>query len=607
MLENVQRSLDASFVALCNKSLHSDKNYAEAEYDVYNVLAEAYLFFRQARDESTTFLSDKYKEEGLQWHDKRTDETNFRPFVRLVFRLDLPNPTEADRQRWNLTKGSQANRVNDYAAVLKTLDEAWTADADNFRKRSHSALLAVLNKDGIKGMAKAQREKNAASTGPDNEITETPTEVATTKKHLADSALEILSSSTSPLGSAQFPKGHAAQPSDKGLLACVCKFDAKSNSYQIVATSNDPSVLRGIAAARSVHLDNVRSNSVRVLAEVAVTQLFPAQYIPDGDRALLTGKFKDWYHSVYLEQSEKFNKGVSTQRRLVVRGGKDIVLSAQRTGAGVVTLFKPSNESSLLPRASKDEVSLRTQQLRLIEEWVLNGTIAARISKPANKLAKSANGDAHKYHLVVENAAAPVKPNTLYFYDVNRANVNPESAGQVDLDIDRFKAQWSFTTTPQWLVQLRDTVLDNWFQLVGARNKLKREENQLFNVSLSKTTFNLGYEIVEGGQNPSSEVQLATPAMLPASGAVSMMMFAKDLAPVLYNLADITINGDVTIEGDSAVMIIRFSTELGAYTIAVPTISKIEAAASARGKKAVIWQRNPKWFSSYAARGGNNA
>ena len=119
---------------------------------------------------------------------------------------------------------------------------------------------------------------------------------------------------------------------------------------------------------------------------------------------------------------------------------------------------------------------------------------------------------------------------------------------------------------------LQRECLDKWFEHAASNKKLKRAENSLLAITVSKQAFTVGYEIDERGKHPSTTVQLPSAAKL--SSPQNFMAFAKDLAPVLNNLTALSLVGDIKFSGDASIMLVEFNTELGSYTIAVPTIEQ---------------------------------
>ena len=592
--------IDAVFHKLQASGASCDANYSKAEHAIYEVLVKTYIFYQQQRNDPN-YLAKKYKADGITWGETG-NRVNFRPLVRLIFRLDVKNASAAEKSRQTLTIGSQRNRISDYTNVLEMFDDEWTARPDDFKTGVHGKLMGLIQERSIQSLANARREENRIIKGKNKP--EDSAEIEETQQVLATLAMADVKNKTAAIGTVKMGKLSEMNVDADGLAACICRYNAATNSYEILATSSDASAMRTIAVGDSMHIDTISSRALRTISEVVATQSFPSKHIPSGNRQKLTGALASWYKSVYLEQSNKAKKStkvikdadgttkkvqqaVTTNRRLLVRGKTSILLSAQRTDASVVTILRPSQ--NINPSAT-DDVSMRSDNLRLVEEWIENGTIAARKSTPADRLGAPIAGTKAKYALTVDNKHAKTAPRYIHFEDIHRAAVRKATLGQVDINTGKFIADWSFSCKRDWLMKLRRECLDEWFEMAASGKKLKRTENSLLELEISKQAFKVGYEIDTVGQNPTSKIALSAPATLKSTA--KFMLFAKDVAPILHNLTELTLTSDVKFSGDAAVMLVEFSTELGSYTIAVPTIEQV-------GTK---YKRNSKWFKSYGAR-----
>ena len=590
----------AQFQKLQAAGVVCDEKHAKAEYAVYEVLANAYIFYQQHRH-NPKYFTDMYDADGVKWKEKE-NKVSFQPFIRVLFRLNLPNPSSEEQKRQRLTPGSQANRVENYSIVMDMFDEAWTERPDDFNRRPLAQLLGLIHERSIQSLVKERREQNAQAKGKNKP--EDDAEIEQTRKVLAENAMSELKRRAAPLASVKMGKNAVLDVNSEGMTACICRYDATTNSYEIIASADDDSAMHAIAARSSMRLDNVGSRALRTIAEVIATQSFPSKHIPSGKRDKLSGALKAWYNAVYLEKSslakpktvikrdddgteKKVKRDIVVTRRLVVRGKDSILFSAQRTAASVVTILKPSQ--AINPSAT-DDVSMRGENLRLVEEWIENGTIAARVSEPHDKLGKPKQDTKSKYALKVRNSHASTQEKFLHFEDIHRAAVSKQTLGQVDLNLAKFRSDWSFTCQRDWLMTLQRECLDKWFEHAASNKKLKRAENSLLAITVSKQAFTVGYEIDERGKHPSTTVQLPSAAKL--SSTQNFMAFAKDMAPVLNNLTALSLVGDIKFSGDASIMLVEFNTELGSYTIAVPTIEQ-------KGTKFV---RNERYFTAYGIR-----
>jgi hypothetical protein len=602
--------LDSELDELQVRGFESDAEYTNAEHRVYGVLAEAYIFYRKVRD-IKGYLKARYDRDEIKYETLDGNEINFRPFIRHIFRLSLKNPTREERDRQRLTIGSQNNRVADYNTVMQKFEEKWSENPKEFASKPLMKLIAILEEQSIQAMAKERREKSRDQrTASDGFYVDD--EVAETRKVLETAALESIRAKPTPIAKTQLKDVGGLRFNADGLAGCICRYNPKTKQLEVVASSSNEQALRTIAIGEAIHIDSISSLTLRTLTEVIATQSFPGRYIPAGNRANLKGSLRGWYYSVYVDKSEiaKSSKSkkkevadnekpkaskVFSNRRVLLRGTEGILLSPQRSEAGAVTILKPKR--SLLP-ISTDNVAMRVDNLRLIEQWLEDGTIAARSALPADKLGGKIEGTKAKYALTVNNRYASSKPRNLYFEDIHRPEVNKDGLGQVDVALKDFKPTWSFKCRIDWLQTLRRECFDEWFATAAKGNKLKRAENSLLEITIKPSSFTIGYELDDkGGQNPSDVIKLNQPAVMVGKKSQKVLLFAKDIAPTLSNVADFSIIGDVTLEGDADVLVMRFSTDIGSYIIAIPTVEL-------KAKKPI---RRKKWFSIYGAKGAGLA
>ena len=579
-MQHLARELDE----LSLESVACDSAFAKAEHSVYDVLAKAYLYYRKVEG-VPKFIDELYAQHGVQSYDK-SNTVNFRPFVRVVFRLDLPNITEAEQQQQRLTPGSQRNRVGNYADVLAAVHAEWCENPDAYQTDAARGKLAeFITSKGLRRLVddgKDQRDESKGK-GP----VEDDVDVTATRKFLADHALQRIKSEKGKIGSATITKPESVHFNADRLTACICRYNEKTGAYEIIATSSDENAIRDIAEGDTARLDQIASPALRTIAEVVATQCFPARFIPGGNRAKLTGALKAWYNAVYLEQAKV--KGTANNRRLVLRG-HDILLSARRMDASVVTILKPKHK---LVGKVTDEQYLRPTSLRTIEEWIENKTIAARKTTPSNKLGPAAENTAANAMVTVHNTATTRKDNRLFFYDVHRKEDNPDSTGQAEYAGGAFKRAWSFSASRAWLMSLRSKFLDEWFRYAASGKKLKRWEHSFFDIKVTPTKIIFGFEIDDTETFPTRSIDLESAAKLGSKTTFNFRVSSKDLAPILYNVSDLSVAGAIKFEGDEHVMVLTFATEMGQYTIAIPTVT---------GKTKRL-DRDATHFSLYAARG----
>ena len=578
-----KKQLRREFDLLSLEGVKCDKSYAKAQHQVYGLLARAYLYFRKVQG-VPNFLLDLYDAHGVTYKASE-NIINFRPFVRVIFRLSLPNLTDAEAKQQNLTKGSQNNRISDYANALAAVDAAWNANPDGYNDEAEAKLTAIISDRGLRQIiedGKDEKDKASGKNPPPDEA-----DISATRKALAETALLKITSEKTKIGSATITKPEQVHFGADGLTACICRLNKATGAFEIIATSSDDNVIRGIAEGDTARLNWISSPALQTLAEVVATQSFPSRFIPGGNRAKLTGALKAWHNAVYLEEGKA--KGTANNRRLVLRG-RDILLSSRRSDASVVTILRPTYR--LVPKVT-DEYYLRPDNLRMIEEWIENKTIAARKCTPNATLGKADEGVVADFMLTVSNKATGSSENRLFFYDVHRVADNANSMGQVDFVPKQFKAEWSFAANREWLMHLRNQFLDDWFRLAAAGKKLRRWENNFFEITVTATRIVFGYEIDDTNTHPSAIIKLTKNAKVTKGASFKFRVSTKDLAPILYNISDFSIGSDIKFAGDGSVMKIEFKTDMGQYIVAIPTVT-------GEAKKL---DRDATHFEAYAARG----
>ena len=99
------------------------------------------------------------------------------------------------------------------------------------------------------------------------------------------------------------------------------------------------------------------------------------------------------------------------------------------------------------------------------------------------------------------------------------------------------------------------------------------------------------FNINKDGQIPNRKIDIK--AKIVGDGKTfKMLHLSKDLAPVLYNLADANMNGSISVMGNSDAIVFSYANDIGEFQIAVPTATRL----GKDGKRAV---RNSNAFSEF--------
>jgi hypothetical protein len=553
-------TLLARFQQLQAACIKHDDDFVAGAIKVHSDLARAFVLYMEFEKQPAA-LGALYQRDGIQLSG-RSDASKFTPFLKVLFRLDLPNPTADDIKRYRLTPKSMRNRVSHYAAVLDVLEKEHSARPHDFAQQTVEKLVQVIEDNGgiigiVKARAGAHDNDNDSQRGNAGAQAAAADDYALTKEWIADHALDLLRSTV--LGSASMNR-----PGVPGQMSACVLVVTQSGQFELRAASNDNSIVQTILTEQASRLSGVADDTLRTLGEVIATQCFPAAFCPSGRRASLEGKYKSFYEGIYLDESEDPEAGPAC-RRLVVREDS-ILLSAMRTKASVVTLLKPSQP--LLGQKAMP-VFLDLDQLRLLEDWLVTGTMPARTVAKSGTLLPPCKAKTDTRSIDVLNQATG-KKDKLIFNCVGRPQDATASCYQPDFPGAGLIPEWSFAVSKAWLESLRDTFLTPWFTKTASGKKLNRRAHWTFKIIVTKADITFGFELdEESGKNPQSKMSLPTPAVL--KRAQTFYVGTKDIAPILHNIADLDLDGDITVSGDADLVMLNFKTGIGDYTIAIPT------------------------------------
>jgi hypothetical protein len=543
--------LTKQFHKLSVACIKADKDVVAATVNIHTALAQAFVLYLKLKKRPTV-LDKIYKKESVKGSSKE-NTSEFTPFVKVLFRLDLPNPKPADRKRHQLTPQSMRNRVSEYAAVLDMLDDEYADRPKDFQSKAEAKFKAFIGKiGGVSGSVKARAEKNAKRDGK-QATSAYDEEVAQSKAWIADNALTMVT--TKIIGSAGFTKSGSPRINGVGCGALIYR-QAANGQFEVLAASNDNDAIQAIAVDAASVVDKVQDPSLRLLSQAVATQCCPEEFGPKGSRAESSGKRHKWLKAVD-----------ATAARLLVRQ-KGILLSGAGQASSVVTILRPAKP---LLGSNDPDVYLDTDQERMLEDWVATGTAVARTASPSNGLGKPGKGQKGVRGLTVTNSATK-KSRRLDFHGLRKAGP------QVDLDLSKFKPTCSFTADRVWFGWLRAEFFDDWFATTVAGNKLTRREHRLLKITVKKTEFVIGYERDDTGKHPEAKFGLgttgSTKATLKKGKRVAFEVAAIDFAPVFYNIAERDIAGPVEVSGDADIILLKFTCGQDDYTIAIPTAKK---------------------------------
>lgn len=248
---------------------------------------------------------------------------------------------------------------------------------------------------------------------------------------------------------------------------------------------------------------------------------------------------------------------LTTKREMVIDGVNNTV---RYSGSGY-------HRSVVIHCTPRTGLALRGSHLHLgqsdcarLEDLVDNGVEYLRKSAANDDLALEQNailaenaltGDQHKFGFTNQLAAA--------------------GQGCAEFDFAQHRPDWTAQLDRGAIQHLRGVMLDTYFKKLGKSNQVTRENNKQWAVLVSQTGIAFAHnrdttDICEV-DGVSASVQFAANAT-----TASCEVRTKDFGAVFYRIACLPLTAGIDLSGDVQAIVLRFSTNLGIYAVAIPTI-----------------------------------
>lgn len=541
--------------------------YKSSRDQLYKTIASAYLFWRQCEEQDKAFLPSQYKAIGIKWNKPKDNRVNFNPLIQLVFDIRRDN-----------TKDS--NKITHWAAVLRCLDEDYTENPQAYQSNALVRLVILIGQRG--GITEIyKRDENGEPLDDDDGFKPTKP----TKKDLAEIARILGKRKVEELKQGEHPS-LAVLPktlsdityNEDGFVALIGRRDAKGQ-LQLLTSTADADVIGSVAFKSMRDYAADIDPSLRIIAETIHSQTFPQSGKP------LDSKLeKEWRRVVETDDTKvsklverkdddgnvkTVNEKLTNPRRLIILGAKDqLIYSKMREASSVVTLLKPS-----LSLCGKDSIFLKTEERRAIEEPILDGTLPVFNAKPKQKLA-AVTGQKYAYLLELLDPATK-RQRDLHFY--KRETKPGQSATNFQPTFDagaRYKPVWRFTADRSWFLRLRSEWLDRWFESLGKNTRILRSDSKVFELRVSKDNLFIRFEIDDPKFGDKHNAKIFG-TKITGTELQSCLVLSLDLAPVLFNLSEISYADQVTVSGDGHAVVFDYKTTSGEFRVAMPTVSRV--------------------------------
>lgn len=572
---NSSNSLLTRFDALIVEGQERYSSYIRSTEDLRRCLVRAYLWWAESNSQLDVIEAIE-KQHGVPIVKMNGNTVQFTNLLRIIF-----GKTEAYDKEYT--------KVYQWSAAVSALHEEYTQNPQRYRTNAEGTLLKYFNdKGGISGLMKSASSTDDDSNTPiQKPLKRQPTNTLSTQTTAAiQSAATDWMFSANPIGTAAPTK--PVRIDGKGHIALLARRE-RNGQISIIGSSNDATIIASIAQNMLSTNTTGLPYSLRLLIEVIRTQAYPPFAMPKQ----LENRQR-WFEQVWLDKSviktsdfpnaKKGERGVAlwAPKKLLMRGRQnDFILSNSKAGVSVVTRFVPHT-----PFIEKDEeIFLRVVERSKIERLIETAEAHIVEADPQDRLRKSDSHEKSAYKLNIVNFRANTHFN-LHFYST-KPYAGTLTGFQADFDFNAFKPTWHFDVEHNWFGELRERMLDEWFANLGSNNQLKRENNKLMEIVVSPTEFKIVFNMSTFG---SADEVFPTTISMPKDVACSNTLhFSKDIASVLYNLADVLSNTPIKVSGNADALVFEYMNDVGSFYIAVPSVVK-------KGKRYVA---NPKAFYDY--------
>jgi hypothetical protein len=528
--------------------------YRRSHQLLWTLLPRAYLWWRDASQERG-YLEALYKKREIRFRANEGNMPNFSPLIRLVWNME-----EMDKSDWVT--------VSQWNKALQAIHEHYVQNSHDFRHNVEGKLAAYIQgKGGVIGLAGGRAEsdedepRHSFRRKSRNSMTSPQSQAA-----IAASALAELKAQRQGIGSATI-RG-TVRVGGNGLSVLLARRE-DNGRITILGSSNDLTQIEAVAAhAVQANLTNLQLN-LRALVEIIVTQAFPSHALPSSPE-----KRGKWYLTQYADKSEVWARDLEDKpmegrgdrlrstKKLLLRGKeRDMLLSGSRVSVSPVTRCVLNNP--LIDKS--DTVFLRVLERSKIEQWIETKEITLMRVEPKQRLKHAGKSDRATYKLPVKNTASGFTK-FLHFYD----HEPDKTHFQADFRRDKFKADWTVRLDTEWFADLRQVWADKWFAELGRFNQILRPHNAVLEFKIAPKKLYVLFHL-QDDHYADETFKFPTPIET-LNRTEKTAYFSKDIAPILFNLADAQINGAVTIAGNSHVIVFRYATKVGKFEIAVPTL-----------------------------------
>lgn len=529
---------------------------------LYKTLAAACLLHRQIMADDPELLLNAYEAANIAFQYRNDQLSLYRPFLRLIYQIDQ-------------AKGYLSNKIGDYSCALCELEKEVDSNPGFFELDGEARLAQYIEQSGgIHALARKHRgepmpandddaedsssDDNGAIDDDDGDGDGDKPQPPANSKQIADAAVELLLNANL-VGLGTMNPVCPVAVADNNLVVMI-GVKRPDGLFKIVGATAAKDIIRRAAVEATVNQLGGVPDDLAVLAEVASIAKYPSMAMPASDenrQNWLDKKYFDAVKGRAANSNEPAAAPLTTKRKMVVDSGNNTV---RYSGSGY-------HRSVVIHCTPRTGLSLSGSQLHLgqgdcarLEDLVDTGVEYLRKSAANDDL------ELQQTAILAENAVTGVQHKFEFAHQLAAAG-----EGCADFDFGQHVPYWTAQLDRVAIQQLRSEMLDTYFKKLGKSNQVTRENNREWEVRVKKAGIDFAHNF-DSTNNPEVDGVSAAVQFAANDTTASCKVRTKDFGAVFYRIACLPLTAGVEISGSTQALVLRFSTNLGNYSVAIPTI-----------------------------------
>lgn len=539
---------DADFKAVCMSAQSAAKQMLAGNHVFYEHIAKLTTWFPTV--EGTPYLDTLIKDKTKKAYKKKVSYgINFVPVIDAVWsgidRTDLP-----------------VNKTNRISRVLNVLYKVYREKFNSDPTKEAELVQYIIESGGVSGLVSYNPKEGLS----DDDFPDVGEDKKNIKKAraLADAGVATAYQDSvnyfndkNNLPTASFTSEIALNEDNLSLVLVKRK---KDHSYSVIESVIDNKYVSNFATKSYMSHYAALPPAMRFIVETLSTQFCPAEQ-------------EGTFTHVLNEASKVTTEGTRNAiRRLIYKHAQgSFLLSNIHSTTGMVTVAKPKQE---ILAGSVDDVTLTTSSRRGLETYLV-GPKNFRLldfNVPLGNGPIPHSGDdftnSFSISVLTEKMDGDFKKIQLHF---GRESTERLPHLQVDVrpDPDE-KPEWERMVDSGWFKTFNAAFTHNWVN--SHARHVNRPHQAVLDVLFRITTMTVNFFNMENVSDLSTIVHVPTGGI----GEGSRRSFlSKDLAIAMLQLGDMPIVGKATISLFPAFLRIRYETEVGEYSLYIPTVNSV--------------------------------